>query len=126
MPYIEVRPGKRWGYGGRSYKPGMVHQVDEATAEAAANSRCARVVAPRAAPEPAPEPDRAGPLREVPRPGAELAEPAPEPAPEPDPAPADPPAPAERPTFACEDCGRGDFKSRASLTRHARDKHPED
>lgn len=46
-------------------------------------------------------------------------------APEPEAAPVvEPPAPVESPAFVCEDCGRDDFKSKGSLTRHRNVNHP--
>lgn len=49
-----------------------------------------------------------------------VVEPEPEPAP-----PVVPPAAPETPVFVCDSCGRADFKSKGSLTRHTNSNHKE-
>jgi len=111
---FQVQDGKRWGWGGHNFRGGRIyHTNDPALLDAARYARWVTVT----------DTTISGPLTS----GRSTADPEPTPEPEPaDPTPPPLPEPAEDPAFTCETCGRTDFKSQASLTRHVNSNHKED
>lgn len=132
--YLIIPRGKRWGFAGRNFREGK-HEVDLPTAKAA--QRKGFTATPFDVPDYEPEPDpRIGGYVDLPdKDGMGTlhvadsplgSKPPVIPDPEPEPEPVVPPKPAEKPEYACEapGCGRSDFKSKASLTRHTNANHP--
>jgi len=135
MAYLIVEGGRSWGFAGRMYRPGR-HVVDDPELIAAAQG-VADIRVEEAEPlatettttattggtfEVIAETDTGFVLRATDplTPPAQAEEPVAEPEPAVE---AAPPEPAQAVEFACETCGRSDFKSKASLTRHVNRTH---